>query len=60
MIRQIVIACAELTFNAGIMDSVSANFPENVQANWEERLEAIRDWALIQTEEIQSFAESWD
>jgi len=42
------------------MDSVIGQYPEDVQRNWDERLEAIRDWALIQTEEVQSFAEARD
>jgi hypothetical protein len=61
LMQQVVIALAELGWNAGIMGAaVMHQMPEDVQANWDERLEYIRDWSYAQTGEIQAFAEAFD
>lgn len=61
LMQQVVIALAELGWNAGIMGAaVMQHMPDEIQANWEERLEYLRDWSYAQTIEIQAFAEAFD
>ena len=53
-------AFMELMVSMGLMGSIMDRYPEDVRENWDERMVRYTEWARRQTEEIQSFGESWD
>lgn len=44
----------------GLLGSVIHQYPEEVQENFRERLSMVSEWANSQSDELQSFGESWD
>jgi len=58
--ENVVLALARLQLNAGLIDAIAFNFPEEVQRNWEEKLELLCQKCYAEIEEIQSFAEAYD
>ena len=58
--RALVITAAELLVNVGLMDSVSQNWPEVVQENWDERVTNLIHNLQREMGEIQDFAEAFD
>jgi hypothetical protein len=49
-----------LLISAGLMDSVSDQWPVAVQRRWRIKLEAMRSSINTMTEEVQEFASAWD
>ena len=58
--RALCVTAIELLVNVGLMDSVSSAWPEQVQENWEEKLDTLILRLQQETEEIQAFAEAFD
>jgi hypothetical protein len=50
----------ELMVSMGLVGSVMGNYPEEVQANWTERMEKYTEWANNQVEEVQQFGQAYD
>jgi hypothetical protein len=60
LFKDVCSSAMELCVNIGLFTTVSSHWPENVRANWEERLKATNEWLQTQIEEVQSFAEAFD
>jgi len=58
--RGLVVDCADLMVNVGIIDSVRVHWPEEIQANWDEKIRSIRRMIYDQIYEVQEFASSYD
>lgn len=58
--RAVAIAAMELVIHVGLMDSVSSQWPLEVQENWEQRCERIVERLHREVEEISQFAEAYD
>ena len=58
--RELVNELAALMVNAGLIGSIARRWPKEVQSNWAERLEMMRDRATQEIQEIQMFAEQYD
>lgn len=58
--RELAADFADTLVCVGLVDSVSSNWPTEVQERWRERLVLMREWAQQQTQEAQEFASSYD
>jgi hypothetical protein len=56
----VTLELSALNVTLGIIGSISERWPPEVQEQWEERLDTIKDWATEQMQEAQMFAASWD
>lgn len=53
-------AFMNLLLCAGLLNSISERWTEDVQERWTEKLEEMSAWAAQQTLEVQEFASAFD
>jgi len=60
LVRELAADCIEMLVNVGIIDSISDRWPPEVQDNWRQKIEQLRDNVNSTTAEVQEFASTWD
>ena len=58
--ENVVLALARLQLNAGMIDAVMPQYPEEVQLNWAEKMELLCQKCYAEIEEVVAFAEAYD
>ena len=58
--KRLAMELIELLISVGLMSSVMPQMPEDVQQNWDEKIEGMILWARQQTGEVQQFGEAYD
>ena len=58
--ENLVLALARLQLTAGLIDSVSSEWPPEITGNWEHELETLCSKVYGAIEELQQFAEAYD
>jgi len=54
------LACINLAVHTGMLISIAGRYPEHVQENLIERLQAQQRWLEERTQEIYDFGEAFD
>lgn len=60
LFKEVCTSAMELCVNMGLFSAVSQHWPDEVRANWEQRLISTNEWLQSQIEEVQAFAEAFD
>lgn len=58
--RELAADAVELLIHVGLMNSVAAQWPEEVQRNWTQKMGIMREWIKDQVVEVQQFTEAYD